>query len=286
MSYWASRVTGVEGELRRAAFGDLLAPAAVLLAAPDSARSRLLAAIVSGAQGRYAAAATWLGELGRGADPVLAALALTTLASHRRQLGGHAAALRLDARALRLASGAGGGEDLDGLDGRGAFVDALLGLAADNLGTGRLSAARRLLAAAAPLASGWRARVRTGWVTAEIELASGRPEAAGAPAEAALELATAASARRHVIKSQLVLAAALIAAGAPARAEELVSAALAEAEKFELRSLAWPGALLAGQLWPSASQYRFRVDAVLHAVLLRSDAEGRILARESAWVPV
>lgn len=278
----------MEGELRRAAFGDLLAPAPALLAAPESARSKLLAAIVLGARGRYAQAATLLVALSRRADPVIAALALTTLASHRRQLGGHEAARRLDARSLRLSSGVPGEqEDPDGLDARGAFVDGLLGLAADNLGSSRLSASRRLLEVAAPLTSGWRARVRAGWVTAEIELAAGEARAARTAAETALELAGAAGARRHVIKSQLVLAAALLAVGESARAEDLVCEALAETEKFELRSLAWPAAILAGQLWPArAAQYRFRVDALLHAVLLRSDAEGRILARESPWIPV
>jgi hypothetical protein len=277
----------VEGELRRAAFGDLPAPSAAVLAVPGSARSRVMAAIVLGGRGRYAEAATLLGELSRQADPVFAALALTTLASHRRQLGGHHVALRLDARALRLSSHAEGDEDPDGLDARGAVVDALLGLAADNLGSGRLSAARRLLAVVRPLVSGWRARVRMGWVTAEIELAAGRPEVARAAAETALELAGVAGARRHAIKSQLVLAAALLATGPSARARDLVSEAMADAEKFELRSLAWPAALLATQLWPTmAIQYRFRVDVMLHAVLLRSDAEGRILARESPWIPV
>jgi hypothetical protein len=127
-----------------------------------------------------------------------------------------------------------------------------------------------------------------GWVTAEIELGAGRPASAIMPAEAALELATATGARRHVIKGRLVLAAALLGAGAELeRAAKLVAESLAEAEKYELSSLSWPAALLAEQLWPTmVDQYRFRVDAVLHAVLLRSDPEGRILARESAWVPV
>lgn len=282
----------MEGELRRAAFGDLLSPppaqfARAQLTTAESARSRLLAAIVLGAQGRYAAAATLLRELGRLPDPVIAAHAMTTLASHRRQLGGHLAARRLDSEALRRGCGASGGEDPDGLDARGAFADALLGLAADNLGAGRLSAARRLRSAALPHVTAWRTRVRTGWVTAEIELAAGRPEAATAPAEAALDLATAAGARRHVIKSRLVLAAALIATGAAERAEGLVSAALAAAEKYELRSLSWPAGVLAARLWPStADQYRSRVDAELHAVLLRSDADGRSLALESPWIPL
>lgn len=283
-------MTSVTGELRRAAFGDLPAPAPALLARARSPRSGLLAAIVLGAQGRYAAATAILAALSREPDPVIAAHALTTLASHRRQLGGHAAARPRDAAALRLASGVvdvPGEEDPDGLDARGALADALLGLAADSVGAGRAFVARRYASAAEPHATSWRTRVRAGWVAAEIELVDGRPAAAVGPAEAALRLATANGACRHVVKSGLVLAAALAETGAVSRARELVSDALGVTEKYELRSLDWPAGLLAARLWPeTANHHRFRVDAVLHAVLLRSDPEGRGLAGESPWVPV
>jgi hypothetical protein len=280
----------VTGELRRAAFGDLPTPAPALLARARSSRSRLLAAIVLGAQGRYAAAAAILTELGRERDPVVAAHALTTLASHRRQLGGHAAARTRDAAALRLASGAVDAphdEDPDGLDARGALADALLGLAADSVGAGRAAVARRFASEAKPHAKSWRTQVRAGWVTAEIELVDGRPAAAVPPAETALRIATASGACRHMVKSGLVLAAALAETGAAERARDLVSDALGATEKYELRSLDWPAGLLAERLWPeTANHHRFRVDAVLHAVLLRSDPEGRRLAGESPWVPV
>jgi tetratricopeptide (TPR) repeat protein len=274
------------GELRRAAFGDFpaVSPAVLASAVTGPPRARLLAAILLGAQGRYAAAAALLDQLGREADPVIAALALTTFASHRRQLGGHAAAFGPDGAALRLVAGRSGAEDPDGLDAAGASADAVLGLAADNLGVGRLTVARRLLSRAAP--AGWRSRVRAGWVTAEIELADGHAEAALAPAEAALTLATAQSARRHVTKSQLVLAAALGATGDKERAVHLAEEALGVSEEFELRSLSWPAGLLAAEHRPDVHErYRFRVDAVLHAVLLRTDPEGRRLARDSPWVP-
>lgn len=278
------------GELRRAAFGDLPAPAPALLARARSPRPKLLAAIVLGAQGRYAAAAALLSELSRERDHVVAAHALTVLASHRRQLGGHAAARPRDAAALRLASAVvdvSGEEDPDGLDARGALADALLGLAADSVGAARPAVARRFASAAAPHATSWRTRVRAGWVAAEIELVDRRPAAAVGPAETALRLATANAAARHIVKSGLVLAAALAETGAADRARDLVSDALGAAEKYELRSLGWPAGLLAARLWPeTANHYRFRVDAVLHAVLLRSDPEGRSLAGESSWVPV
>ncbi|NKQ58125.1 hypothetical protein HFP15_35230 [Amycolatopsis sp. K13G38] len=270
--------------LRRAAFGDLADPDPALLAAPRAAGDRLLAAIVLGGQGRYAAAAALLGPLAHVADPVLASLALSTFASHRRQLGGHAAAFGPDGAALRLVAGRSGAGDADGLDVQGARTDALLGLAADNLGTGRLTVAHRLLARAEPVS--WRSRVRLGWVTAEVMLAGGRGHEAVPPAETALEIATAAGARRHITKSQLVLAAALGATGDRERAMHLVDDAFAVSEKFALSSLSWPAGLLAADMRPSASEeYRSRVDATLHAVLRRSDPVGRRLAHESPWLP-
>ncbi|WP_158881149.1 hypothetical protein [Amycolatopsis anabasis] len=278
-----------EPDLRRAAFGDRPAiPARRLAAAATgSARERLLTAIVLGARGSYAAAATLLGELAAEADPVPAALALAALASHRRQLGGHAAARGLDGAALALASRAGGPADPDGLDAEGALADAFLGLAADNLALGRIAAARRLRARAP--AGGWRARVRAGWVGAEIELAAGDPAAAVAPAEGAVAEAAGRGARRHTVKSELVLAAALAAIGSSAerkRAAELVAGALAAADDNQLRSLSWPAGLLAADLFSRhAERYRFRASRVLHGVLLRSDPVGRRLADDSPWVP-
>lgn len=89
--------------LEQAAFGDR--PDLVITARPAQPRDRWLAAVVLGGQGRYAAAAVLLDELIAGRDPVLAAFAASTLASHRRQLGGHAAARVLDATGLhRLAT--------------------------------------------------------------------------------------------------------------------------------------------------------------------------------------
>ncbi|GAB3579169.1 hypothetical protein GCM10027445_47300 [Amycolatopsis endophytica] len=275
-----------EIDLRRAAFGDQRSPDVLPVA--GSPRRRLLGAIVLGARGRYAAAAALLAGLVRDRDPVVASLALSTRASHCRQLGGHGVARGLDGAALRPASSAGPGADPDGLDAGGALADALLGLAADHLGTGRLTASRRVLERAGEAAArNWRTRVRLGWVTAELALASGDAPAATAPAEAALEKATAAGSVRHVVKSRLVLAAALGAAGHKRRAGDLVSGALATAEEYDLSSLSWPAGLIAADLRPAdADRHRSRTAAVLHAVLLSSDPEGRRLARESPWVPV
>ncbi|WP_443111298.1 hypothetical protein [Amycolatopsis sp. A1MSW2902] len=319
-----------------------------------SPRQRLLAAIVLGARGRYAAAADLLDPLRRGSDPLTASLAASTLASHRRQLGAHVLARKLDGEALlavglrgagewRTPTGgsgmAGGGlaaagsgsrgggpartgtgaaspaqgptsatdsppgtasrsapvsqgglvepaEDPHGLDLQGARADALLGLAADNLALGRISAARRLAVRAAQADRRWRATIRGGWVGAEIELADGQPEAAVAPARLAYETAVARHARRHIVKSGIVFGVALLSAGQDG-ARELVVAAAADAEKYELDSLSWVADRVAADLdHDRAEEYRFRSRQVLHAVLRHADPGVMRIAHESPWVPV
>ncbi|WP_410577569.1 hypothetical protein [Amycolatopsis sp. lyj-108] len=277
----------MEASLRSAAFGDGVPPNS--FAVPASPRGRLLAAIGLGARGRYAAAATLLNGLRAGKDPVVASLAASTLASHRRQLGGHAAALVLDGEALALVISEPRGEpDPDGLDAEGARADALLGLAADNLGRGRLTAARRLLARAGVHTGNWRTRTRAGWVGAEIELASNISQAGIAPAEMALETARARGASRHVVKSQLVLGVTIVNAGSAERdrAKALVESARETAEKYEFNSLLWVACLVSADFSAGhADEYRFRGAELLHAVLRHADPCGRRLARESPWVP-
>lgn len=327
-----------EAALRAVAFGGEPLPDPASTRGGGSARERLLAAIVLGAQGRYAAAAALLDVLRRDRDPVTASLAASTLGAHRRQLGGHRQARALDGEAFakvadggrgsaevrRASAGAaaaleGDGEsdrlgsaaittdpdaagaradarlgsattDPDGLDAAGARADALLGLAADNLALGRLTAARRFAARASREDARWRATVRGGWVGAEIELAAGQGAAAVPHAELAFETAVARGARRHAVKSGIVLAVALRAAGAPDHREisdALVGKAMATAEECELLSLLWPAALVAADLRPGhAEEYRFRVAEVLHAVLRNADPCGRRVAGESPWVPV
>ncbi|MFF0146725.1 hypothetical protein [Amycolatopsis sulphurea] len=175
--------------------------------------------------------------------------------------------------------------DPDGLDVAGARADALLGLAADNLALGRSGAARRLAVRAAQADRRWRAAVRGGWVAAEIELAGGRPPDAVAPARRALEIARVRGARRHAVKSAIVLGVALTAAG-EGGAIELLGAALEEAEKYELHSLTWVAAQVTADLDTGhAERYRFRSREVLHAVLQRADPCVMRIARESPWVP-
>ena len=248
-----------------AAFGDR--PDLLISAVPGEARARWLAGVVLGAQGWYARAATLLEPLVGRADD-LGSLAAATLASHRRQLGGHGAARVLDARAIVNATS------------DEARADALLGLAADAIGAGRLGEAR-LLRDRAP-ATAWRARVRAGWVGAEIELSAGRADAARDYAERAMAESVG---TRHRVKSEIVLAASM-ATAEPAMARKLVTRARDDATDLHLLSLVWPASLLLADLDPDGRpSHRRRADDVLHSVLRRSDPRGRELAGRSRWVP-
>jgi hypothetical protein len=274
----------LHADLHAAAFGDR--PDLAVTATPTDPTQRWLAAVVLGAQGWYARAATLLDELVRHRDPVLGALAAATLASHRRQLGGHADARRHDATGLRRLSQV-------HVDRKGehsaaiaeAHHDVLVGLAADAVGLGQLGEARRLIAAA-PENAGWRAAVRTGWVSAETELRAGRADAAVGPAEAAAERAAASGSVRHGVKSALVLGVALVAAGRRGRGGEIVSTALDDATDLGLLTLQWPAAMILTELEPTrADQFRRCGALALHSVLRRADPVGRRLAGRSPWVP-
>jgi hypothetical protein len=278
----------VSDDLRLAAFGNR---PDTPIPATHTSGDRWLAAVVLGGQGRYAAASALLGGLLKDPDPVIASLAASTLGSHRRQVGGHEVAKRLDAAALaRLTSGAGRDGDRDGIDLLGARSDALLGLAADNLGTGRLTTARRLIEAADALGDvGWRGQVRLGWVRAEVELADGRPKAALPHAEAALRRARAARAARHIAKSEMVVSAALAASGGVTervRARQLAAGVVDRGIELGLLPLVWPCSLLLADLEPAkADAHRRRAAGALHCVLRRSDPVARRLAAASPWVP-
>lgn len=282
-----------EPALRDAAFG--ARPDLPVTALPADPVQRWLAAVVLGGQGRYAAAATVLTPLCHVADPVVAALAASTLASHRRQLGGHRAARSLDAAALAglvpVHRGAGRrASDPDGVDATGAWQDAMIGLAADAVGLGRPAEARRLVtAAAASGVPGWRAAIRLGWVSAEVELAAGHARRAVPHAESAAALAANCPSVRHQVKSALVLGASLAATGTPEgrqRARAELTRARQTATALGLLPLAWPCDLLLAELEPeAATHHRRNAGLVLHCVLRRADAVGRTLADSSGWVP-
>jgi hypothetical protein len=285
----SGRLVPVEDELRRAAFGD--SPGREVWDALPASNSRLrwLAAVVLGGQGHYAAAATVLDALRHDPDPVIASLALSTRASHHRQLGAHQLARPLDGLALARVLATGGGDpDPDGIDADGARTDALLGLAADAIGAGRLGEARLLLGRVEKAGS-WRGSVRRGWVTAEVALASGQAHAAVAPAEEAYGVATCRGAVRHEIKSALVLGTALVVWGTPdgrTRGVDLVECDLNHSVTLGLQPLIWPSALvLVGNAPTVGAIVLDRATKALSCVLRRADPVSRQVALESPWVP-
>jgi hypothetical protein len=229
----------IETNLTAVAFGDQ--PGRWPLPTARTPCQLWLRAVAAGGQGRYGSAFNDLATLLRSAPPDrLASLAHSTHGSFLRQLGWHTLARGCDGRALALA-----GADPE------ARADALIGLAADALGSGRLAASATLLTrsdrilAPAPL---HRLSVRRAWVAAELAMASGDGATAVRHAEAAVELAAAPGhqqvSARHVAKSEMVLAAALCSAGAVDRARPVGEAALELTGRLGLVPLRWALACL------------------------------------------
>ncbi|MFE7796193.1 hypothetical protein [Nocardia sp. NPDC057440] len=236
--------------LAAAAFGDRRALGAAELPPPRSALDSWHRAVILGGGGHYAAARAELRSLrSRTTDPVLLSLAASTEGSLLRQLGWHARAAVADGRAaaLILPARAERGSEV-GPDHADAVCDALTGLAADALGTGRLTLATRLLwrsrDALDPEQLRWRPWVRWHWVSAETALASGRPDPARTHAAAAVELAERGPSIRHRVKSRLLVAAAAAAAGDTERARVLAEAVAAECREYGLLPLRWACAML------------------------------------------
>src|SRR5262245_7634779 len=224
----------IERTLAAAAFGSQ--PGTWPLPSATTPHQLWLRAVAAGGQGRYGSAVAGLAVLrGRvGAGP-LASLAHSTQASFLRQLGWHTLARGWDGRALALA-----GTDPE------ARADALIGLAADALGVGRLAVAATLLARAESVPVPERVAVRRRWVAAELAMAAGDGETAVRRAEEAVELARAMSvaSARHQVKSDVVLAAALCSAGATERARAVGEASLNDTGRIGLIPLRWALACL------------------------------------------
>ena len=221
-------------ELTGAAFG--ADPGRWPLPAAGSASELWLRAVAAGGQGRFASARADLAALTR-RQPAgrLASLAASTAGSFLRQQGWHAAAHDWDGRAWARA-----GDDPE------AGIDALIGLAADALGSGRLRAAADLVGRTSVLlerASEPPARlaIRLAWVRAELAMAGGAGEQAISHARRAVELAELAlpSLRRHRVKSDVVFAAALCCAGDLPQSRAVAEAALADARHHGLVPLTW-----------------------------------------------
>ena len=227
--------------LADAAFG--AEPGRWPLPAATTPRQRWLRAVAAGGQGRYATAAAELALLRREPGP-LASLALSTQASFLRQLGWHDLARGLDGRALALACSDDHADHTDHETAPQATADALVGLAADALGTGRFAASAALLGRGLPEpAAPVRLAVRRNWVTAELAMVTGDGATAIRHAEQAVEL-TPEVMLRHRVKSQVVLAGALCCAGQPERARSVAEAALEDTVRLGLVPLRWALACL------------------------------------------
>jgi hypothetical protein len=226
----------IESELGSTAFGDR--PGRWPLPSAATPHQLWLHAVGAGGQGRYGSARSDLATLLRSTPSGrLASLAHSTQASFLRQLGWHSLARGWDGRALALA-----GADPE------AAADALIGLAADALGVGRLATAATLLSRADPIVAEapHRLAVRRAWVAAELAMAGGDGAAAVRNAEVAVELATTTvdGSARHRAKSDVVLAAALCSVGAVDRARAVGEAALQLTGQLGLVPLRWAVACL------------------------------------------
>lgn len=260
--------------LTAAAFGDT--PGRWPLPAARSPEQHWLRAVAAAGQGRYSSARADLAALRR-AQPggPLASLSLSTEASLLRQLGGHRLAAGWDGRALALVQTA------DGPMAVQARADALVGLAADALGVGRLASSARLLERAGEQADGpevSRLVIRRRWVSAELAMAGGRGADAVAHARRGVEIAEQAlpALRRHRVKSDVVLAAALCCAGSVESAREVADAALRDTETHGLVPLRWALACLLADIG-SASLTSQQVSAI------RDDCAGLITRRGGRW---
>ncbi|WP_328351922.1 hypothetical protein OG976_18780 [Mycobacterium sp. NBC_00419] len=240
-----------------------------------------LRAVAAGGQGHYSSARADLDTVRR-LQPTgpLASLALSTHASFLRQLGGHRLARGWDGRAFALACAAG-----DTPKAAEAAVDALVGLAADALGVGRLAASAALLERAGAVldradAPPPRLAIRLAWVRAELAMAGGRGTVALESAERGVELAEAAlpALRRHRVKSDVVLAAALCSAGLPDRSRAVAERALTDALTYGLVPLRWALACLLVDL-ESTTLTSQQVWAI------RDESAAAIARRGGQWCP-
>ncbi|MFR9771489.1 hypothetical protein [Nocardia sp. SC052] len=243
--------------LAEAAFGVAPGRAAADLPSASDALGRWYRAVVLGGQGRYAAARAELRRVcNHSNDPVLLSLAGSTEGSFLRQLGWHERAAAFDGRAAALILTVGAGAEPDSAEEFGgyrpsradAICDALTGLAADALGTGRLALADRLLRRSASAAqqyrAGWRPAIRLRWVSAETALAAGDFEVAAAHAAAALELAERSPSVRHRVKSRLLVAAADVALDARGRSGVSAEDVAEQCREHGLLPLRWACAML------------------------------------------
>ena len=172
---------------------------------------------------------------------LFAALAASTSAAVRRQLGQALVARHLDEAALTYSGGA-----------PEATFDATIGLAADAVITEDAVGARAQIGRARELSEGhhdwWRQRVRLAWVEAELALLEGEVAAAHETLLQAVQLAEVSGAPRHVAKTLLLLAVAQLQAGDLAEAENTLRRSATLAESLGALPTLWPARALLGAL--------------------------------------
>ncbi len=214
-------------------------------------------AVALGGQGRYSAGVAELDALAqsRGLPAALHSLMASTRGSWLRQTGSHEAAAQFDGVAIAWV---GMQDEIDGdsVDEAGridleARCDALTGLAADRLGSGRLGAADALLMRCGLVLRGqgwveqlWRQHLRLLWVRAELAMYSGDGQSAMRHALDARERATDIESLRHRAKTELIVAAAYSSVGDGARARASAHTALDMCVDHGLVPLQWAGAML------------------------------------------
>jgi hypothetical protein len=214
------------------------------LDAPSASRARWLLGVARSTAGLLGSAMAGLeASLGE-AGPLQAEVAATVAAAHR-QLDDHRAALDWDRRAAALA--------------RDLGVDdpwPALGLAADAIGLGDAELAAEHLAAAEPLverAGGWRVRLRHDALAAQLDLLTGRTEAAVTRAGALV-----AESERMVAPATVAQALLLEGAARAQLRDELalvvLGRAAALAETLEAASVAWPAHALVAALQAARGQ--------------------------------
>ncbi|MFL6178627.1 MAG: tetratricopeptide repeat protein [Actinomycetes bacterium] len=172
---------------------------------------------------------------------LFAALAASTSATVRRQLGQHAEARQLDEAALVYGDGA-----------PEAVFDATVGLASDAVAAEDVATASHMLDQARAMSHGhndwWQQRVRLAWSEAEVALLVGDPERAGEVLLGAVQLAEGSGAPRHVARTLLLLAVAQVQAGDLNEAETTLRRSATLAESLAALPTLWPARALLGAL--------------------------------------
>lgn len=177
---------------------------------------------------------------------LFAALAASTSATIRRQLGQQPDARQLDEAALAYGDGA-----------PEAVFEATVGLAADAVAGDDATTASHMLEQARAIADGrsdwWQQRVRLAWVDAEVSLLVGDPGRAGEVLHDAVQLAEGSGAPRHVARTLLLMGVAQVQAGDLSSAETTLRRSATLAESLGALPTLWPARALLGALLEQSS---------------------------------